>query len=149
MSNVAAQSVKNKMNEINPAAIKRARETAKHLVSISPLRYDSDELVDVVSSSSNIDKELVRASLRTCRELRNSKLGYIHLVNGKKYLTMHQMATIALKELLVPASCNVIHKKICEIFPGQNVNIQTLRNTLNSGRFKIIDRGIYALLESN
>jgi hypothetical protein len=149
LSSMAAGWVTWHINEINPEEIKSARETAKHLISISLLRYDSDELVDQVSSLSNINRELVRASLRTCQELQNSKLKYIHLVNGEKYLTMYQMATVALKELLVPASFNVIHKKICEIFPGQNVNIRTLRNTLNSGRFRIIDRGIYGLLESN
>jgi len=149
LSNMAARWVTWHINEINPAEIKRARETAEHLISISLLQYDSDELVDQVSDLSNIDKELVRASLRTCRELRNSRLGHIRLVNGKKYLTMYQMATAALKELLVPASCNVIYKKICEIFPDQNIDIQTLRNTLNNGRFQIIDRGIYALLESS
>lgn len=149
LSNMAARWVTWHIDEINPAAIKRARETAKHLVSISPLQYDSDELVDVVSSSSNIDKELVRASLRTCRELPNSRLGYSHLVNGEKYFTVYQMATVALRELLVPASRNVIHKKICEIFPDRNVDIRTLRNTLSSGQFRIIDRGIYALLGSN
>jgi hypothetical protein len=135
------------ISEINPEEIKRTREITKQLVRNDPLRYNSDELVDLVSSITNIDKEVVRASLRTCRDLKNSRLGYSRLANGEKHLTTNQMATVALRELLVPARCSVIHKKICEIFPDQNVDIGTLRNTLNNGQFRIIDRGIYGLLE--
>jgi len=148
LSNMELGSVTWNTSEINPEEIKRTRETAGQLVRNDPLRYNSDELVDLVSSITNIDKEIVRASLRTCQTLQDSRLGYSHLANGERRLTTSQMAIVALRELLVPAHCSVIHKKICEIFPDQNVDIVTLRNTLGSSQFRTIDRGIYALLES-
>jgi len=135
-------------SEINPEEIKRTRETAAKLVRNDPLSYNNDELVDLVSSIINKDKDIVRASLRTWRTIQDSRLGYSHLINGENRLTTSQMAIVALRELLVPARFSVIHKKISEIFPDQNVDIGTLRNTLNSGQFRIIGRGIYALLES-
>jgi len=133
---------------INPEEIQRTRETAVQLVRNDPFRYNNDELIDLVSSITDIDKEIVRASLRTSRSLQDSRMGYSHLTNGDRRLTMSQMAIVALRELMVPAHYSVIHKKICQIFPDQNIDIGTLRNTLNSGQFKIIGRGIYALLES-
>lgn len=136
------------ISEIKPEEIKRTREMAEKLVRNDPLRYNSDELVDLVSSIINKDKDVVRASLRTWRTIQDSRLGYSHLINGENRLTTSQMAIVALRELLVPARFSVIHKKISEIFPDQNVDIGTLRNTLNSGQFRIIGRGIYALLES-
>jgi len=137
------------VTEINPDEIIRTRETACQLVRNDPLRYHNDELVDLISNMTNIDKEIVRASLRTCRALKETGLGYSHLGNEERPLTTSQMAIVALRELLVPARCSVIYKKICEIFPNHNVDIGTLRNTLNCGQFRIIDRGIYGLLESN
>jgi len=135
-------------NEIEPNEIKQTRETAEKLVRNDPLRYNSDELIDLVSSIINKDKDFVRASLRTWQTIQDSRLGYSHLINGENRLTTSQMAIVALRELLVPARFSVIHKKIGEIFPDQNVDIGTLRNTLNSGQFRIVGRGVYALLES-
>jgi len=137
------------ISEIDPEEIKVARKTACQLVKNDPLRYYNDELVGLVSSITSIDSKIVEASLRTCRVVKETGSGYGHLGNRKGRLTTSQMAIVALKELLVPAHYTVIHKKICEIFPNHNVDIRTLRNTLNSGQFRIIDRGIYGLLESN
>jgi hypothetical protein len=148
LSNVELHWVTWYITEINPEDIIRTRETACQLIRNDPLRYHNDELVDLISSMTNIEKETVRASLRTCRDLKETGLGYSHLGNGERHLTTSQMAIVALRELLVPARCSVIYKKICEIFPNHNVDIGTLRNTLRSGQFRIIDRGIYGLSES-
>jgi hypothetical protein len=148
LDNMALPWVTWHINEINPVEIRRVRETAWQLITNDPLRYHEDELADLVSSITSIDREIVRASLRTCRTLKGTGWGYSHVGNGERRLTTSQMATIALRELLVPARDSVIYKKICEIFPNHNVDIRTLRNTLHSGQFRIIDRGIYGLLES-
>jgi hypothetical protein len=50
LNNMALRWVTWHVNEIDPVVIKNARETAKHLVSTYPLRYNSDETVDIVSS---------------------------------------------------------------------------------------------------
>jgi len=137
------------LNEIDPKEIKRTRDTATRLVTAAPFKYHSDDLITVVSSITGINKEVVRASLRTYKRLQDSRLGYTPSMNGDRPLTTSQMVIIALRELIVPAHYSVIYKKLRDIFPGQNIDIRTLRNTLNSGQFKTIDRGIYGLLESD
>lgn len=137
------------INEINPEEIKKTREIATQLVTAAPLKYNNDDLVAVVSSITNINKEIVRASLRTYRSLQDSGLGYTYSTGEERRLTISQMAIIALRELMVPAHYSVIHKKIREIFPEQNIDIGTLCNTLNSGQFKIIDRDTYGLLDTD
>ena len=146
LGNKALSGVTWHINTINPGEIARVRETAKRLVAAYPLKYDSEELVEIVSSSINsVDREVVRASLRTCQELRGPASGHGPLISRQARLTTYEMAAIALRELLVPASHRAIHKKMCEIFPDRHIDTRTLRNVLSSDRFRMVDRGIYAL----
>jgi len=134
-------------NEIDPENIREIRKIAMDLVTDSPYKYNFDELIEVVSTISGVPNEVAEASLRTCRELQRDTLGVKIKSFEESVLTIVQMAVIALREIMVAAHHTVIFKKMQELFPGRNLNANTVYNTLSGPLFRWVDRGTYGLAE--